>query len=638
MPVNGLADEPSVQGFQYRPLRPDGQEIRLIHLLSLEEDGSPFSSDHHTVVSCRLEHASLRDNPGYTALSYTWGDPSTTREIILNDQRVRVTANLECVLRHLIIELQNPEGGGENATILWVDALCIDQHNEAERNQQVSQMNKIFETAIETILWIGPASEDSDLAFEALRILSELPMPIDIRSWSEVHFDKASPDPSVLAVQKVLDNMLDVLRLDNSARLAAITSLYQRSWFRRVWVIQEAVLSWNAVVCCGQECLPWLDFFKGFWVLCGIRDYLNLVDAGQQDSSALADALTEALDRVTPVVFTKHGMSLVALLSLLSSMAPRAQLQASDKRDYIYALLSLINADESPQVVVDYTKDWATVRTEVGQACLAYYGLRMLSFAGSCSGNALTGLTLPNSPPSWAPDWSSKDLPQPLFTSPIFVVRGGRRRCPYFATRRSIQTLAQAFRVNGRMDLRGLYVDDVGHLGRPFTDQGDIADDAGRVARLSAWLHDFGTTLLPCANEVYSTAEEVRDALWRTPIADRAYVHSWETARASGETRLAYEAVRSGGDVSQGVKYANIAFNKLSKRCPFRSERGYIGLGPTGMCRGDSIWILPGADVPFVLRPARDGNFIVLGEVYVHGIMCGELFKLKKVNQNVSLV
>lgn len=519
--------------------------------------------------------------------------------------------------------------------ILWVDALCIDQHNEAERNQQVSQMNNIFEAARETILWMGPAKEDSDLAFETLRSLSQSAVPVGVQSWSEVSFDKTSSDPSVQAVQRLLDEVLVFLRLDDSARLAAIISLYQRPWFRRVWVIQEAVLSRNAFVCCGREWVPWNVFFRGFWVLCGVRDYLNLAGAGQQDSSALADMLTLALDRVTPVAFTRPHLSLFELLSLLSRMAPRAQLQASDKRDYIYALLSLIDTHQSPLVGIDYTKDWTTIRTEVGQACLNYYGLCMLSFAGNCSGY---GPMLPDSPPSWAPDWSSKDLPQPLFTTPIFVVRGGKRHCPYSAAQMSTQTLAQSFSVKGKLDLIGLYVDEIEHLGQPFTEHGDAADDDARVARLFTWLHDLDTTLLPCTNEIYKTAEEVYDALWRTPIADRAYVHSWETARASEETHRAYQAVRVGGNVGQGVKYAKIAFNKLLQRRPFRSEGGYIGLGPLGMCPGDLIWILPGADVPFVLRPASNGGFTIVGEAYVHKIMDGEFFELTTRHQIVSLV
>lgn len=638
MPINELADDLSVQGFQYRPLRPDKQEIRLIHLLSLITDRSNLVSDHQTLVSCRLEHASLADRPYYTALSYTWGDPSATHEIILNGQHVRVTVNLEYVLRHFITELQSHGGGGQNTMILWVDALCIDQHNEAERNQQVSQMNEIFETARETILWIGPASEDSNLAFETLRRLSQSAIPADIHSWSEVSFDKTSLDPLVQAIQRVLDEIILVLRLDNAARLTAIISLYQRPWFRRVWVIQEAVLSQNAVVCCGREWVPWDVFFRSFWVLCGVRDYLNLAGAGQQDSSALADVLTLALDRVTPVAFTTPDLSLLELLSLLSRMAPQVQLQASDKRDYIYALLSLIDTHQSPLVMVDYTKDWASIRTEVGEACLTYYGLCMLSFAGNCSGSEVAAPMLPNSPPSWAPDWSSKDLPQPLYTTPIFVVRGGRRHCPYSAAQLSTQTLAQSFSVRGRLDLIGLYVDEIGHLGQPFTEHGDTTDDAARVARLSTWLHDLDITLLPRANGVYRTAEEVYDALWRTPVADRAYVHSWETARATEETHRAYQAVRAGGDVGQGVKYAKVAFNKLLQRRPFRSRSGYIGIGPVGMYRGDSIWILPGADVPFVLRPARDGGFIVVGEAYVHKIMDGEFFEMTKRHQIVSLV
>lgn len=632
------ADEMPAESFRYRPLRSDKQEIRLIHLLPFDENGSTLDSDHRTLVSCQLEHVSLQDRPHYTALSYTWGDPSITCEIKLDDQRVRVTRNLEYALRHLIANYRNHGGGGPNVMVLWVDAICIDQHNEAERNRQVSQMNDIYETAMETILWLGPASEDSDLAFEALRGLSASAIQFGIRSWSAVSFNKTSSDPRVQAIQRELDDVIDFLRLENSARLGAITSLYQRPWFRRVWVIQEAVLSRNAIVCCGRDWIPWYPFFRGFWVLCGVRDYLNLVGAGQPDSSALADVLTGALDRVTPVAFTRRDLSLLQLFYLLSRMAPLAQLQASDKKDYIYALLSLIDAHQSPHILVDYTKDWATVRTEVGQACLTYYGLRMLSFAGHSSENEVAAPSLQTSTPSWAPDWSSKDLPQPLFTSSIFITRGGWRYCPYSSARGSSQTLENSFRINGKMNLEGFYVDDVGYLGQPFTERGDTADDAARVVRLSTWLHDLDNTLLPCPNEVYKTAEEVYDALWRTPIADRAYVHSWETARASVETHRAYQAVRVGGDVGQGVKYANVAFNKLLQRRPFRSERGYVGLGPLGMCRGDSIWILPGADVPFVFRPVGNGDFVVVGEAYVHKIMDGEFFELSTSQQNINLV
>jgi hypothetical protein len=40
--------------------------------------------------------------------------------------------------------------------------------------------------------------------------------------------------------------------------------------------------------------------------------------------------------------------------------------------------------------------------------------------------------------------------------------------------------------------------------------------------------------------------------------------------------------------------------------------------------KGDIIWLLPDADVPFILRPLENGHYKLVGEAYVHGIMHGE--------------
>lgn len=621
--------------FPYRTLRPDRGEIRLIHLDTFNMRDSEAEPAVPGTVCCSLQYAFLEDRPQYTALSYTWGDQSIRTDILLDGRRVPVTKNLESALRHLLLEQQS--GLATGPTPLWVDAVCIDQQNQAERSQQVSQMGRIFETAAKTVVWLGAESRDSDLAIDTLRKLSASARNIIpcVQSWSEFPFDDAKGNPVARAVLSELDEFLVDLRRDDSAKLKAVTRLYERSWFRRVWVIQERVLSRKCIVYCGKARILWYDFYQGFWLLCGLRDYLNLTSTGHQDSSALAASLTAALDRVVPAVFTSSGLSLLQLLSLLSSMAPAARLQASDQRDYIYALLGLVHSRHSPGISIDYTKAWATVRAEVGQACLAHYGPYMLSFAGSCfrtdaAENVVEGA------PSWAPDWSSRYLPQPLYVPSIFVVRGRTRRCPYSAARSSIQDLSQGFTATGRLGLTAFYVDEIAHLGRPFSEDEDPADDTARVTALSSWLHDL-QAMLPCVSEVYRTTEDVGDALWKTPIVDRAYVHAWETARASEKTYMSYQAVRA-DNVAEGVRYTNIAYNKLFGRRPFRSAKGLLGLGPLGAREGDKIWLLPGADVPFVFRRAGDSTFTVIGEAYVHGVMDGELFQPSLGLQNITLV
>jgi hypothetical protein len=83
----------------------------------------------------------------YYALSYVWGDPGRTLDILINGISRPVTKNLESGLRHMRSESQNIN--------LWVDAVCIDNSNIQERNEQVSNMDEIFASAARVIIGLG---------------------------------------------------------------------------------------------------------------------------------------------------------------------------------------------------------------------------------------------------------------------------------------------------------------------------------------------------------------------------------------------------------------------------------------------------------------------------------------------------
>ena len=59
---------------------------------------------------------------------------------------------------------------------------------------------------------------------------------------------------------------------------------------------------------------------------------------------------------------------------------------------------------------------------------------------------------------------------------------------------------------------------------------------------------------------------------------------------------------------------------------PLRTKKGYIGLGPASAEEGDVVAVLLGCEVPFMLRKEEDGQYRLIGEAYIHGIMFGELF------------
>ncbi|OCL05684.1 hypothetical protein AOQ84DRAFT_298427, partial [Glonium stellatum] len=122
-------------------------------------------------IKCELHHAYIckdRDpvepqyenpegeHPMYEALSYTWGDPSVQKTIELCGTPFDVGANLESALRHLRTE--------EHPRRLWIDAICIDQHNLEERSIQVLKMTHIYRQASRVLVWLGEESDNSNMA------------------------------------------------------------------------------------------------------------------------------------------------------------------------------------------------------------------------------------------------------------------------------------------------------------------------------------------------------------------------------------------------------------------------------------------------------------------------------------------
>jgi hypothetical protein len=52
--------------------------------------------------------------------------------------------------------------------VLWIDAICINQSNEKEKEQQIPLMAEIYAKARSVIVWLGEAADDSELAMDAI--------------------------------------------------------------------------------------------------------------------------------------------------------------------------------------------------------------------------------------------------------------------------------------------------------------------------------------------------------------------------------------------------------------------------------------------------------------------------------------
>jgi len=65
-------------------------------------------------------------------------------------------------------------------------------------------------------------------------------------------------------------------------------------------------------------------------------------------------------------------------------------------------------------------------------------------------------------------------------------------------------------------------------------------------------------------------------------------------------------------DTGAGVSYMNFMQQMYGRRS-FRTQNGYVGLGPAAMTEGDIVCIILGAQVPYVLRPQGKGRYQLTG-------------------------
>ena len=126
----------------YQPLRISSTSIRLLVLCP-----EPHPEDHR--IQCKLVIEDLESSPHYEALSYTWGVPDDLNfKIWVNGVHLPVRRNLLTVLRAL---------RRDKDRTLWIDALCINQEDVRERQQQVGIMGSIYMKAARVVGWLGMA-------------------------------------------------------------------------------------------------------------------------------------------------------------------------------------------------------------------------------------------------------------------------------------------------------------------------------------------------------------------------------------------------------------------------------------------------------------------------------------------------
>jgi len=640
------------------------------------------SATENEPIICSLIPSSLDDD--YEALSYVWGSDEPTEEIKIRDAKPTGNnrRNVIPVLRersfyvrpNLYAALKNFRSR-KVPVDMWIDALCMDQENDEEKEIQVAMMEEIYSKANRVLIWLGipepgPSSATA-LAFDCISQMCDLSL-----------FDALTTDA------------------ENWPLLEALGKLMKNAWFSRRWVVQELALAKQVTVHCGSYKINWVDFADAIAFYVKSYDRIKkfiaapnrpkpIPEVQRLGPSVLVDATSNLFRRSDENEITEHRQTLEALVSSLTAY------EASDPRDTIYAVLSLAKdtyraqpgqpASDIQRCQLDrtmghglrpeYEKDVFEVCKDFIQSCVhrpyspsldiicrhwaplprkftkleaadvlkkinlddknwlyerklaswmpcikeAAFGTPKAAISGRVNGDSLVGIP-PDRPFYNATPGCVLDVSFGM-TDEDPSIRDRRNRAKAGISPISVRSVS-----DGTMSVRGVQLDTIDTLSQ-HCDEGTIYYECLEIGK---WDEERPT--------------EVPDPLWRTMVADRgpggAPAPSWYkracrhaiAQRTPNNNDVKIKDLISDGSESLGVEFLKRVRDVTWNRKFFSTMiEDRLGLAPRKAREGDIVCIFYGCSVPVLLRKIRKREeYEFVGECYLHGMMDGEAVSIDR--------
>ncbi|KAH7081411.1 heterokaryon incompatibility protein-domain-containing protein [Paraphoma chrysanthemicola] len=305
----------STNDFHHTKLNLGTRQIRLLRIKAELSEG---------LISCTLDvYPVIREN-AHIALSYAWGPPPAVATILVNDGAFQIRQNLYDFLE---VARQRDIGA-----LFWIDQICIDQQNIEERNHQIKLMGNIYRRASHVVAWLGKSADDDALIDSSLRLIHK----------------KRSRNRKQLGKKKI------------------ITSFFNRSYWSRLWVVQEWKLAKAVILFCGEHQID------GRTMGAFMKAYL----AGRVDGSIISERaimlLTGESWRLADLSFMYQAeatipvprrllrfqwSSLEVVTNLRNLVWMHCGAECGDPRDKIYGLLG-VAAMEADEVITPYDADY----------------------------------------------------------------------------------------------------------------------------------------------------------------------------------------------------------------------------------------------------------------------------------------
>ena len=380
------------------------------------------------------------------------------------------------------------------------------------------------------------------------------------------------------------------------------------------------------------EVLPGLIpqiWYRGFdpQILAGADSHM------QQHTANLSGAAMSAMLSARQDIRAARPRGLLHHLRDLSSFC-----EATDERDMVYALLGLATDAERSALHVNYSESTAQVYHRTAKVLIELgSGIEVL-YEAACYPH-LEGL------PSWAPNWAGDRTAESMgWTTSAEGVKT-------FRATGSARTTIKISADGRLLHVRGIILDNIQATTEPMEENPAALDFAsGRSNSLNClWDFEHASRVLVYKYKDtlrYPPGEGLTNAFWRTLIRDMTrdvagnltrpapssfassflacaelqdFMTNADTEAAMHDDPEAVEKIVAG---SQPFIEACEPVVKGTRFCV--TQDGYMGLVPTRAAKGDLICVFMGGAVPFVIRRTDNGQFRLLGECYVHGLMDGK--------------
>ena len=606
-----LADQ-QLEPFKYAPIDSRKATIRLLRIKSAN-----FRKD---VVECEILDMCLDDHPVFDALSYFWGPPDFDYQIICNGTLKSITRTLNSALKRFRQDTYRGE-----RPLLWADALCINQEDKSELNAQLKFMHRIYSEAAVVDVDLGEANVSWYPGYNLLTKLSFI---------AESLGSESRRTPRELYKRYGLPDHM------NNDWLAFLW-VSSRPWFSRTWTIQEIILAKNAMVRFGEFTFSWKSLYQSTKLI----QRLEMQPVHRESVRGLLHL--EALGKIIELQSRPRSNS-----TLLSIMELTYDLDVSDSRDKINALVGLVGSQDTrsvPPFNADYTVPTATLYHRFGIHLIALgCAQRMLRVAG------IQRRVLPfKALPSWVPDWSAQS---PLIC-PMPVA--GIRYTAYRATRDSeFSPPSITSTRNDEADvlvLMGQCIDSIAVLTNTWSlgESGKDEDNIAMIKKFLEWHESAKALRVMDDNKKFpkSAYLDPEEAFIRTILMDNLRTGRNASHLTSPITspelthRLVIKSLLAN---SKGIgKFELSGYKSMDEMATFQAqmlstctgrrfaltEKGRMGLVPHCAEVGDQVALVLGAPVPLKLRALKDQLHLrskveetlqLVGDTYIHGLMEGE--------------